>query len=124
MGARPKFASVEEYLGALTPEQRAGIDALRGAVRAELPADATEQISYQIIGYRVGRRVIVWLAAFADHFSLFPYTDAVREQLRDEVEPLLSGKGTVRLPADEPLPLDLVRRIVRILLAEAGAAPR
>jgi uncharacterized protein YdhG (YjbR/CyaY superfamily) len=117
---RPKFASVEEYLAALTPEQRASIDLLRAAIRKGLPTDAQEVISYQIIGYRVGKgRPVVFVAAFADHFSVYPYTERVREELGAEVEPYVAGKGTLKFPAGEPLPLAMVTRVARILVAGA-----
>ncbi len=125
MAEKTKFGSVEEYRAALTAEQRSAIDQLRKAVRAGLPEGATEVISYQIIGFRIGRgRPVLWLAAFADHYSLYPYTDALRAQLGVELEPYLSGKGTMRLSVDQPLPLDLVTRIARIRAGEAAVNPR
>ncbi len=123
MAQRQKFESVEAYLAVLTPEQRTGIDQLRAAVRAGLPDEAVEVISYQIIGYRVGQgRPVVWVAAFADHFSLYPYTDKMRAELGAQVEPYISGKGTIKLPADEPLPLEMVTRVAEILLARVRGA--
>jgi uncharacterized protein YdhG (YjbR/CyaY superfamily) len=120
MAERQKFESVEEYLAALTPEQRTGIDQLRAAVRAGLPDEAVEVISYQIIGYRVGKgRPVVWAAAFADHFSVYPHTDRMREELGDQLAQYISGKGTIKLPADEPLPLEMVTHVAEILLARA-----
>jgi uncharacterized protein YdhG (YjbR/CyaY superfamily) len=117
MAERAKFESVDDYLAALTPERRVGIDELRATVRKALPEEAVEVLSYQIIGYRVGKgRPVVWIAAFPDHFSLYPFTDEVRAALGPEVEPYLSGKGTIRLPADRPLPLEMVRRVTEILL--------
>jgi uncharacterized protein YdhG (YjbR/CyaY superfamily) len=117
---RPKFASVEEYVAALTPEQRTGIDLLRAAIRKGLPADAQEVISYQIIGYRVGNgRPVVFVAAFADHFSVYPYTERVRAELGAEIEPYIAGKGTLRFPAMAHLPLAMVTRVTQSLLAGA-----
>ncbi|CAN5611481.1 DUF1801 domain-containing protein [soil metagenome] len=114
---RPKFGSVDEYVAALTPEQRAGIDLLRAAIREGLPSDAQEVISYQIIGYRVGKgRPVVFVAAFADHFSIYPYTDRVTAELGPEIAPYIAGKGTIKLPADQPLPLLLVTRVAEVLL--------
>lgn len=117
MAERTRLENVEQYLALLTPERREGLDQLRATVREALPADAVEVLSYQIIGYRVGTgRPVVWLAAFADHYSVYPFTDEVRDALGPEVEPYLSGKGTVKLPADRPLPLEMVRRMTEVLL--------
>lgn len=123
MSDRRKHASVEEYLADLSVEQREAVDQLRSTIRAALPDEATEVISYQILGYRVGKgRPVVWLAAFADHYSLYPYTETMRERLGAALDPHLSGKGTIRLDADKPLPLELVRRIVEVRLAEHESA--
>jgi uncharacterized protein YdhG (YjbR/CyaY superfamily) len=117
---RKKHESVEGYLAGLTPEQRSKLDQLRAAVGKGLPDEAQEVISYQIIGYRVGKgRPVVWLAAFADHFSVYPYTDHMRAELGAQIEPYISGKGTIKLPADQPLPLELVTRVAQVLLARA-----
>ena len=121
--ARPGPTSVEEYLAALTPEQRAWIDELRATIREVLP-DADEVISYQIVAYKVGGKAVVWYAAFGDHYSLYPATDTLRAALGDRIKPHLSGKGTLRFAPDQAVPRDLVREIVRVRLAEATAGYR
>jgi uncharacterized protein YdhG (YjbR/CyaY superfamily) len=120
MAERPKFETLDAYLASLGPAQRAGLDQLRAAVRAGLPDEAQEVLSYQIIGYRVGKgRPVVWLAAFGDHFSVYPYTEEMRAELGPQIERYLSGKGTIRLPAAEPLPLAMVTRVAQLLLERA-----
>jgi uncharacterized protein YdhG (YjbR/CyaY superfamily) len=119
--ARPKFASVDEYLAAVPAESRAGFDALRSIVRAALPG-ATEVISYQILAYRHGGRNTVWIAAFANHVSLFPVTEPLRAKLGAEVEPYISGKGTLRFGLDQPLPEALIRRVIELRAESAGAS--
>ena len=66
-------------------------------------------------------RFLVSYAAFKDHCSLFPASSAVREALGDELEPYLSGKGTLRFQADEPIPTSLVQEIVKVRLEELAA---
>jgi uncharacterized protein YdhG (YjbR/CyaY superfamily) len=117
---RRKHASVEEYLAQLTLAQRNGHRPARAALRAGLPAEAEEVLSYQILGFRQGRgRPVVWVAAFADHFSVYPYTDRMRDELGPQIERDRSGKGTIKLPADEPLPLPIVTRVAKILVERA-----
>lgn len=117
--ARPGPATVEEYLASLTDEQRRWIDELRATIREGLPVDATEAISYQIVAYKVGGKAVVWYAAFPKHFSLYPRTDGLVAALGDRLKPHVSGKGTLRFSADQPLPRELVRDIVKVRLAEA-----
>jgi len=110
-------ASVEEYLAALPPEARAFLEELRETILAAVP-EPTEAISYQMPAVRSNGRVVVWYAAFKDHYSVFPATEGVREALGEELAPYLSGKGTVRLSPEEPVPVALVKRIVEARLEE------
>src|SRR5262245_55277891 len=112
--------SVEEYLTELPAESRATLEQLRTTIRAAAP-DATETISYQMPAFTDGGRSLVWYAAFKDHTSLFPARQAVIEALGVELRPFLSGKGTIRFPADEPLPLALVTKVVEVRLRENAA---
>jgi uncharacterized protein YdhG (YjbR/CyaY superfamily) len=97
---------------------------LRETIRAAAP-DATETIAYGMPAFRShAGQFLVSFAAFKAHYSLFPASGAVIEQLGDEVAPYLAGKGTIRFPANEPLPLSTVSRIVKIRLAETAARER
>jgi uncharacterized protein YdhG (YjbR/CyaY superfamily) len=68
--------------------------------------------------FEVNGRILVWYAAFARHYSIFPATDALREQLGDRLTPHLSGKGTIRFATDQPIPFQLIEDIVRVRLDE------
>ena len=113
-------ASVDAYLAALPEERRGPMEQLRAAVRAAAP-DAEEVITYKMPGLRLAGRFLVSYDAFARHYSLFPSSDGVRAAVGDELTPYLAGKGTIRFPAHQPLPLDLVRRSVEARVAEVAA---
>ncbi len=111
--------SIDDYLEALPAERRAPMAQLRAAVRAAAP-EAEEVITYKMPGLRLAGRFLVSYDAFARHYSLFPASDGVRAELGAELTPYLAGKGTIRFPADRPLPLDLVRRVVEARVREVG----
>ena len=111
-----KPASVEAYLGELEPERRARIEDLRRTVRAAAP-DATELISYDMPAFKVAKRSLVSFAAFKRWDNLFPASDVVLESI-EEARPYARGRGTFQFPVNEPLPLDLIARIVRVRLDE------
>lgn len=116
--------TVEEYLANLPDERRAPMEQLRQAIRAAAP-EATETIAYNMPAYRShGGQFLVSFDAYKRHYSLFPSTDGMVEELGDELRPYLAGKGTIRFPADRPIPTDLVRRIVEIRVRENEAAAR
>jgi uncharacterized protein YdhG (YjbR/CyaY superfamily) len=112
---------VDAYLAALPDDRRAALSEIRRAVNAAAP-EATETIAYQMPAIRShGGQFLVSYAAFKSHYSLFPASDAVIEALRDEVAPYVAGKGTLRFPADQPIPVDTITKIVKIRLEELAA---
>jgi uncharacterized protein YdhG (YjbR/CyaY superfamily) len=119
-----KPTTVDGYLATVPPERRAGLEAIRDAVRAGAP-DADEAIAYAMPALRShGGQFLVSYDAYKRHFSLFPATDAVIAGIGAELTPHLSGSGTIRFPADKPIPVDLVRRIVEIRWTENAARAR
>lgn len=112
------FTSVEEYLSSLSVPQRAVLQELRRTVNAAAP-DATETIAYNMPALRShGGQFLASYAAYKRHYSLFPASGAVIEALGEELTPYLAGKGTIRFPADKPVPFALVTRIVKVRVAE------
>jgi uncharacterized protein YdhG (YjbR/CyaY superfamily) len=108
---------VEEYIAGIPQSSRATFDQLRTAVGQACPKDAEETISYGILAFKRDR-VLVWIAAFAKHCSLFP-TASVLRAFKDELKGYVVSKGTVRFPVDRPLPVALVKKMVRARVAEA-----
>ena len=109
--------SVDDYLAAQPPATRAVLEELRRTIRAAAPK-ATESIAYDMPALRLGGRFVVSYAAFKRHYSLFPASAVVSAALGAELEPYLYGKATLRFPVARPVPLDLVKRVVEIRLAE------
>ena len=112
-----KPATVEEYLERIPQPARRQVEKLRAAVRASVPKTATETISYGIPAFR-DTRVLVWYAAFADHCSLFPTAEVIQE-FRSELKGFSTSKGTIHFPLDEPIPVALVKRLVKARVAHA-----
>lgn len=112
-------ATVEAYLAALSPDRRARLEEL-GRVAREAAPGAVETIAYGMPCLRLDGRFLVSWSAFKAHDSLFPASDRVIAELGDAVAPHVTGKGTLRFPVAQPLPLDLIARIVAIRVAEHG----
>ena len=105
-----KFATVEDYLRSLAPEVRVALDSVRTAIHEAAPG-GDEVISYNIPTLKRDGRSIVHFAGWKAHVSLYPMPqgDAVLERA---LAPYSSGRGTLKFPLDEPMPLELVRRVV------------
>jgi len=113
--------AVDAYLAGLPDDRRPSMEALRDAVIAGAP-DATETIAYGMPAVRShGGQFLVSYDAFKRHYSLFPASEGVVNELGDEIRPYLAGRGTIRFPANAPIPVDLVTRVVKIRLAENEA---
>ena len=106
-----KYQNVDEYMTQLPDDRRAVMEQLRSTIRSAAP-DATEVISYNMPAFRVRGRFLISYEAFKHHYSVFPWSDGMVEELGEEMKPYAVGKGTIRFPADKPIPLDLVARIV------------
>ena len=113
-------ASVDEYLAAVPERSRAALEGLRETIRAAAP-EATETIAYQMPAFREHGRFLVSFAAYKDHCSLFPGGKAVMEAHGEALRPYLSGKGTLRFTADDPIPAALVEKIVKTRIEEIAA---
>jgi uncharacterized protein YdhG (YjbR/CyaY superfamily) len=118
-----KPRSVKEYLSWQDAEQRAALDKLRAAIQAAAP-DATEGVSYSMPAFLLEGRGLVCYAAFKDHYSLFPMSNAAIAEHRDALGERLTGKGTIRFEYDERLPVTLVKKVVKTRVAELDARKR
>jgi uncharacterized protein YdhG (YjbR/CyaY superfamily) len=108
-----KYQDVDEYMAQLPDDRRAVMEQLRSTIRSAAPV-ATEAISYNMPAFRLGKRFLVSYEAFKRHYSLFPWSDEMVAELGEDMKPYAVGKGTIRFPADEPIPFELVARIVEI----------
>src|SRR6266545_5283854 len=115
----PTPKTVDEYMARVPPEFRAPLERLRKTIKAAAP-DAEEIISYQMPAFRQDG-MLVYYAAFKDHCSLFVASDQVRRQFAAELKPFETGKGTLQFTPDQPLPDELVTRIVKVRVAENAA---
>ena len=114
---------VDAYIAALAEDRRGPMTNLRETIRAAAP-DADEVITYKMPGFKTHDQFLVSYDAFQSHYSLFPASDGVVKGLGAAIEPYLVGKGTIRFPASRPIPVDLVRQIVEIRVAENDAKAR
>jgi uncharacterized protein YdhG (YjbR/CyaY superfamily) len=109
--------SIDGYLASLPEGSRAALEKLRKTIKAAAP-EATETISYQMPTFKLHGRFLVSFAAFKNHCSLFPASEAVMDAHGEALKPFFSGKGTLRFHPDKPIPDALVRKIVRTRIQE------
>jgi len=121
MPMRSTAATIDEYVAGFPPPTRKVLQAVRALIAATAPG-ATETISYAIPTFDLRGQHLVHFAAFTRHIGLYPTSSGIAA-FADELAPYKSGKGSLQFPLDQPLPLDLIRRIVEFRVAEVEAHP-
>jgi uncharacterized protein YdhG (YjbR/CyaY superfamily) len=116
-------AQVRAYFAALPPGARRRLQQMRAIIRATAPG-AVEHFSYRMPGFRLDGQMLIWYAAFKQHTSLFPITPALARAHRLDLSGHETSKGTIRFPLTAPLPVALMKRIVRARIAAVRARSR
>jgi uncharacterized protein YdhG (YjbR/CyaY superfamily) len=122
MADRPTTSTIDEYIAGFPPENRKVLEEMRAIIKETAPPEATETISYAIPTFDLNGRHLVHFAGFAKHTGFYPVPTGM-EAFKDELAPYKQGKGSVQFPLGEPLPTDLIRRIVEFRVAENLGKP-
>jgi uncharacterized protein YdhG (YjbR/CyaY superfamily) len=117
--ARTDFKSVDEYIATHPADLQAILQRVRSTIRKAVPG-AEEVISYQIPTYRLHGGYVVYFAGWKEHYSLYPATAHLVAALKDDLAPYEVGKGTIRFPLSQPVPVKLIGRIAKFLAKEAA----
>lgn len=112
MSARQKFATIDEYLATVPADSRGTLEEIRAIVRRIVP-EAEETISYQMPAFKLDR-VFIYFAAFKQHVGIYP--PVVNDKaLVKALGPFRGERGNLKFPLDQPMPYDLVARVVHAL---------
>lgn len=109
-------ANVDEYLAALPLPQRALLNNIRKTIKAAAPA-AEETISYQMPAYKY-HGMLVYFAAFKNHCSLFPGGVSRLLATEPRLRAFATSKGTLQFTPEQPIPLTLVTKVVKMRVRE------
>ena len=113
--ARAKPENVDEYIAMFPVEVQKRLKSIRKTIKAAAPK-AEEVISYGIAGYKYFG-MLIFFAGFKDHISLYP-APRTHKLFKEELSVYKGGSGTVQFPNEKPIPLDLVKRIVKFRIKE------
>jgi uncharacterized protein YdhG (YjbR/CyaY superfamily) len=107
--------TIDEYITQFPEDIQQLLNKIRSVIHETAP-EAVEKISYQMPGF-YQKGMLVWFAAFKDHIGFFPAPSGI-ESFAAEIAPYKHAKGTVRFPLGQPIPYDLIRKIVEFRMAE------
>lgn len=103
--------TVTEYIAAFPKETQTKLNEMRVIIK-ELAPEAEESISYGIAGYKLNGP-LVYFGGFKEHVSLFATaSQRVATKFTQDLQPYKQAKGTIQFKLEEPLPTDLIRKIV------------
>jgi uncharacterized protein YdhG (YjbR/CyaY superfamily) len=113
--------SVTEYIAAQPRPAQTALKRVRSAIRKALP-DAEEVISYQIPAYKLHKRIVLYFAGWKEHYSLYPVNAELVAAFKKQLAPYeTSGRGTVRFPLSEPVPVALIERVAKFRAKQVAA---
>jgi uncharacterized protein YdhG (YjbR/CyaY superfamily) len=110
-----KPTTVDAYIAQFPQEVQQSLNHLRAVIQETAP-QASEKISYQMPTFYLNGN-LVYFGAFKNHIGFFPTGSGI-EAFKDEIAGYKTSKGTIQFPFDQPIPDDLVRRIVRYRVEE------
>jgi len=109
------FASIDEYIETFPAEAQELLKELRATIKEAAP-EAKEAFSYGIPTFKLNGN-LVHFAAHKSHIGFYPTPSGI-ERFKNELSVYKGAKGSVQFPIDQPLPLDLIRRVVQFRVAE------
>jgi len=107
---KEEAATFDEYVRRFPIAVRRLLKMMRQTIREAAPG-AEETISYRMPAFKL-KNILVWYGAHAGHIGFYPGASAIAE-FKEDLLVYKGAKGSVQFPFDQPLPLDLVRRIVK-----------
>jgi len=108
---------VDAYLALVPEPAKTTLEKVRSTIRSVVPAEATEGISYGMPAFRY-KGGLVGYAAFKDHCSFFPMQASLIDEMKDELKGYRTAKGTLQFPQDKSLPAALLKKMVKLRVAE------
>ena len=102
--------TVDDYINNFNGEEKARLEHIRDIVKTQAP-DAEEGIMYGLVGYKLNKKPLVYFGGFEHHVGFYA-TPNGHEAFKTELAHYKQGKGSVQFPLNEPLPTDLIARMV------------
>ena len=113
--------TVDDYIAGAPKDKQPTLKKLRQTIQAAAPK-ATESVSYGIVGYKLKRKPVAYFGYWKAHYSLYGLGNRVLKANAEDLKDYLMSKGTIRLPANKPLPYRLITRMVKARVAEIDEA--
>jgi uncharacterized protein YdhG (YjbR/CyaY superfamily) len=108
--------SVDDYIRSFPENVQVRLKQIRETIKENAP-EADESIAYKMAAYKTNGKPLVYFAGFTNHIGFYAIPTG-HTKFANELASYKHGKGSVQFPLDEPLPLDLIGRIVKFRVEE------
>lgn len=115
LAKKTQIKTIDDYIKTFPKNTQKILETMRQTIRNAAP-QAVEAISYQIPTFKLNGN-LVHFAAYKNHIGFYP-TSSGAKAFKKELSQYKGAKGSVQFPIDEPIPYDLVKKIVRFRLKE------
>ena len=115
METKITFNTVDEYIATFPKDVKEILDNLRKVIKETAP-EAQEAISYNMPGYKLNG-MLLWFAAAKNHIGLYPTASPILF-FKEALKEYKTSKGAIQFPINKPIPLDLVREIIKFKVDE------
>ena len=115
---KKKFSTPDEYIEMFPKHIQKKLKEIRKEIRKTVP-DAEEKISYQMPCFALNG-ILVWYAGYEKHIGFYPSSSGIAK-FQKEISKYKNSKGAVQFPLDEPLPMELIKKIVLFRVKENSA---
>ena len=116
---KPLPSTIDEYLKSTPDDRRAILEDLRAKIRSIIP-DAEECISYRMPAFRLDGVVVAGFCATVKGCSYFPFSGSTLKTLARDTARYSQTKGSLHFSLDQPLPMALVRKLIKARIAETN----
>lgn len=107
---KTNFKTIDEYIGIFNRDVQKILELVRQTIKKSAP-EAEETINYQIPTFKFNGN-LVHFAAFKNHVGFYPGSEAIKV-FKKEIASYKSSKGAIQFPIDRPMPLTLIKKIVK-----------
>ena len=114
-GSRRQFKNIDDYIATFPENVQHKLRELRSAIKESAP-EAEEAISYGMPTFQLNGS-LVWFAAYKKHIGFYPTHSGIRA-FEEQLSAYKHSKGAVQFPIDGPIPLAIVREIVKFRVEE------
>ena len=116
--AKPE--NIDQYIKMFPDDVQIVLRKLRTLIKSVNPK-FKEGISYRIPTFYLNDHYVIYFAAFKKHIGIYPVTGTIQAKLKKELANYKKSTGTVQLPLEKPLPLGLIKKIVKLRVQETLA---